>query len=160
MALDTSSVGSRLFQALQADFEFVCLASANRLAPLVESEIELLVLSAFDIVGRMTSMTVTIGSEFPEDDKGHILVTPQYRWREFRIDFCIRHTGAPDKMFFVECDGHDFHERTKEQAERDRSKDRAIQAAGISVLRFTGREIWRDVSHVVTEIVNFLGSRS
>ncbi len=42
----------------------------------------------------------------------------------------------------VECDGHDFHEKTKEQAARDKARDRAIQACGVPVLRFTGSEIW------------------
>jgi len=44
----------------------------------------------------------------------------------------------------VECDGHDYHERTREQAERDRSRDRELQKSGWVVMRFTGREIHRD----------------
>jgi very-short-patch-repair endonuclease len=101
-------------------------------------------------------MNVVIGSEFPETGKMHVLVTPQFVWNSYRIDFCFRYRGAPHKLIFVECDGHDFHERTKEQAEHDRSKDRAIQAAGIPVLRFTGREIWRDPSAVAAEIFDFM----
>lgn len=44
----------------------------------------------------------------------------------------------------VECDGHNFHERTKEQAARDRARDRNLQMRGIEVFRFTGSELWRD----------------
>ena len=44
----------------------------------------------------------------------------------------------------VECDGHNFHERTKEQAARDRRRDREIQERGFKVARFTGAEIWAD----------------
>ena len=44
----------------------------------------------------------------------------------------------------VECDGHDFHERTKEQAARDRSRDRELQDAGVTIYRFTGSEIHND----------------
>lgn len=43
----------------------------------------------------------------------------------------------------VECDGHDFHERTAEQARRDRERDRNIQD-NYKILRFTGSEIWQD----------------
>lgn len=43
----------------------------------------------------------------------------------------------------IECDGHRFHERTKEQAARDRSRDRTLTLEGWTVLRFTGSEIWR-----------------
>ncbi len=49
-----------------------------------------------------------------------------------------------ERVIAIYCDGHDFHERTKEQAERDRSIDRKLQEAGIVVMRFTGREIYRD----------------
>jgi very-short-patch-repair endonuclease len=49
-----------------------------------------------------------------------------------------------DAETVVECDGHDFHERTKEQAASDKARDRALQALGMRVLRFTGSEIWSD----------------
>lgn len=49
-----------------------------------------------------------------------------------------------DVYVAIECDGHDFHERTKEQAERDKKRDRDIQSLGWNVARFTGSEIVRD----------------
>jgi very-short-patch-repair endonuclease len=56
----------------------------------------------------------------------------------------------------VECDGHDFHEKTKEQAERDKRRDREIMAAGYRVMRFTGAEIWRDPFRVAIEVMDLL----
>jgi len=44
----------------------------------------------------------------------------------------------------VELDGHEFHEKTKEQAKKDKAKDRFLQANGYLVARFTGSEIWLD----------------
>lgn len=41
----------------------------------------------------------------------------------------------------VECDGHEFHEKTKKQAARDKRRDRALQSLGYKVFRFTGTEI-------------------
>ncbi len=56
----------------------------------------------------------------------------------------------------IELDGHDFHDRTKEQARRDKSRDRALTAKGWTVLRFTGSEVhadayqcWADVFAVI-----------
>ena len=37
------------------------------------------------------------------------------------------------RQVVVECDGHDFHERTKEQAANDRERDRGLQGLGFSV---------------------------
>ncbi len=44
----------------------------------------------------------------------------------------------------VECDGHDFHEKTKEQAQHDKERDRRFIDLGYIVLRFTGSEIYKD----------------
>lgn len=44
----------------------------------------------------------------------------------------------------VECDGHAFHERTREQSTRDKRRDRFFAEQAYTVLRFTGSEIWAD----------------
>lgn len=56
----------------------------------------------------------------------------------------------------VEVDGHDFHERTKEQARKDRKRDRLMLRNGLYVLRYTGSEVFRDADAVVTEIRHFV----
>lgn len=56
----------------------------------------------------------------------------------------------------VECDGHEFHEKTKEQAARDKRRDRDMVKKGITVLRFTGSEIWKDTSKCMNEIYDTL----
>lgn len=60
------------------------------------------------------------------------------------------------KRVVVECDGHDFHERTPEQAERDKSRDRFMVAQGLTVMRFTGRELTRDAGKCAQEVLSFL----
>jgi hypothetical protein len=81
-------------------------------------------------------------------------ITPQVWIGDYRVDFLIGHlecepnkfTGDTflDNWVVVECDGHDFHEKTKEQAQRDKARDRYLVSAGFKVMRFTGSEIWRD----------------
>jgi hypothetical protein len=66
-------------------------------------------------------------------------------------------TDATAKLV-LEVDGHDYHERTKEQAEYDRSRDRAFTNSGFTVFRFTGREIYRDVRNKSLEVLHFLNS--
>lgn len=153
--VNAGSASDRVKASLQGDFEFACDYASERYSDSVESEIELVVLTCLLVFGNLVRMNVYVGEEDPTRPQD-IRVIPQYEWQNYRIDFCIR--IANGEQIFVECDGHDFHERTKEQAERDRSKDRAIQAAGIPILRFTGREIWRDGSQVVVEIIKFLAT--
>lgn len=52
----------------------------------------------------------------------------------------------------VECNGHEQHEKTKEQARRDKQRDRILQLAGFKVLRYTGTEIHADPLECAREI--------
>lgn len=78
---------------------------------------------------------------------------------EYRVDLLLRVASYHDTrpMFIaVECDGHNFHERTKEQAQRDKARDRAIQALGIVALRFTGSEIFRDADRCAADVMRHI----
>lgn len=67
----------------------------------------------------------------------------------------VRHEGTL-RNIVIEFDGHDFHERTKAQARRDKSRDRWLVANGYSVLRFTGSEIWAEPERCAEEIEAYL----
>ena len=75
------------------------------------------------------------------------LIESQVHIGNRRVDFVVYVyllESSNWKKLVVECDGHDFHERTKEQAANDRSRDRSLQLDGYEVFRFTGSELWRD----------------
>ncbi|HEY3234628.1 MAG TPA: DUF559 domain-containing protein [Polyangiaceae bacterium] len=80
-------------------------------------------------------------------------VTPQFPitidGKNYRADFMVK-SGSLELI--VEVDGHAFHERTKEQAARDKSRDRAMLAAGYKVMRFTGSEVWNTPVKCVEEV--------
>lgn len=79
------------------------------------------------------------------------LVESQKQIGEYRVDFLVTGSGTKTSIV-IECDGHEFHERTKEQAARDRSRDRDLTAQGYRVIRFTGRELWADPWKCATEV--------
>lgn len=86
-----------------------------------------------------------------------VALVEQARVLDWPVDFlivCWDQGGTAHKAV-VECDGHEFHERTKEQAERDRSRDRRLQAEGYRVFRFTGRELYRDPGMMAEEVVQW-----
>jgi len=67
--------------------------------------------------------------------------------KNYRVDFMlpVYDTVIQEGMtFIVECDGHDFHEKTKEQAKHDKQRDRDFITAGYIVMRFTGSEVFND----------------
>lgn len=92
--------------------------------------------------------------DIKRDGWGRAWLTPQARIDQYRVDFLfwIEH-GLYREGVVIECDGHEFHERTKQQAERDKRRDRAIVAAGFPVLRFTGSEIVRDPAACAEEVL-------
>ncbi len=73
--------------------------------------------------------------------------------QQFRPDFACLDEEFDIKIA-VELDGHDFHERTKDQAARDKQKDRAFASAGWRVLRFTGSEVYESAESCVSEVLN------
>lgn len=75
----------------------------------------------------------------------------EIKGRKMRLDFAFFCRKA---KVAIEIDGHDFHERTKEQAERDKSRDRLLEANGWHVLRFTVSEVWRDAGACATQAIN------
>lgn len=83
-----------------------------------------------------------------------LLCAAQVAIGRFRSDFVfIRNGVGGESIVAVECDGHDFHEKTKEQAARDKARDRSVMAENVRVFRFTGSEIWRDADGCVDEVM-------
>lgn len=78
----------------------------------------------------------------------------------FRLDFAITpaspkfdHLLAKWKPIAVELDGHEFHERTKEQVQLRDRRDRALQLAGWQVLHYSFSEFTDAPLDVVSSIV-------
>ncbi len=94
-------------------------------------------------------------------DANKFWVTEQFRVETenggaFVVDFAFGLLGEATPKAFVELDGHDFHKKTKEQVERDKKRERAIVKSGVPVLRFSGREVWRDPYTCVNDVLEFI----
>lgn len=86
------------------------------------------------------------------------LVVPQAKILNYVVDFAVVQSREDKGPFvvLVECDGHDFHEKTKEQAAHRAKRDRELQGLGYRVLHFTGSEIYRDPMSSVEQIAENL----
>lgn len=91
------------------------------------------------------------------------VIVPQAEIKNYRADFLIDVVDTSLQTIVaavVECDGHDNHERTKEQAKRDKSRDRFMQSLGYMVFRFTGSEIWEDPYKCAKEVFSVLEDKA
>ena len=52
----------------------------------------------------------------------------------------------------IECDGHEFHDRTRQQASNDRRRDRNMLSAGYPVFRYTDHDIHQNLDDICHEI--------
>lgn len=84
-----------------------------------------------------------------------ISIEPQVTVGPYRVDFMVScQFGSETLRIAVECDGHEFHEKTKAQASRDKRRDRAIQRNGCRVFRFTGSDIFNDAHGCAREVIS------
>jgi len=82
-------------------------------------------------------------------------------------NFVIPQIGEVDVVVFdknnllvaAECDGHAFHERTHEQASRDKRRDRIATRLGVPVMRFTGTDVVRNSAECGQEVVEYAYDR-
>jgi len=91
---------------------------------------------------------------------GHeVDIIPQHKIDKYRVDFLF--IVDRKKQFIVECDGHDFHEKTKEQVIKDNIRDRYFLMRDIPVFRFSGSEIFNSSDHLAYEIlITYIALRS
>tara|TARA_R110000824_G_scaffold400794_1_gene609362 strand:+ start:716 stop:1204 length:489 start_codon:yes stop_codon:yes gene_type:complete len=124
---------------------------------LCESPIEKILLARLftdlDLIGTGPRVQIYNFSEDDVDDCrpgfNEFFIWPQMPLGKYRVDFGLMSTRG---NFVIECDGHDFHERTKKQAARDRSRDRWMTAAGYTVFRFTGSEIHANDAQLLNDL--------
>jgi Protein of unknown function (DUF559) len=94
-------------------------------------------------------------------------IKPTFSGSTYRADLYIYLTrfwmnGEQPKWgeLVVEVDGHDFHDRTKEQASRDRQRDREMLRDGLKVIRFTGSDIYNEPFKHAEEILSHIGDEA
>ncbi|MGG1483530.1 DUF559 domain-containing protein [Peribacillus castrilensis] len=73
-------------------------------------------------------------------------VVAQYPVGRYRLDLAI-----PALMICIECDGKAWHSSAAQKA-HDRKRDAYLKSQGWKVLRFTGRQINRNVGLVIKRI--------
>jgi len=72
---------------------------------------------------------------------------PQYQddsTAPYKIDFRLTNLLDEKLKIGIELDSHIWHEKTPNQATRDKERERFLQEHGWHLIRFTGREVWQD----------------
>lgn len=92
-----------------------------------------------------------------EDVSFNAYFTSQHKILKYRADFLVRiYMEGKFHDIIIECDGHEFHEKTKEQASRDKKRDRELSKLGLTILRFSGSDIYSKTEECAQEIEDFI----
>ncbi|MNS55129.1 hypothetical protein D3C72_879550 [compost metagenome] len=95
------------------------------------------------------------------NDRFGVRLIPQHKITvgdiSYRVDFVVTKENSPIKVA-VELDGHDFHEKTREQVRKDKERERTIVRQGYTMLRFTGSEVVKDPRKCVEEVADVLAN--
>ena len=92
-------------------------------------------------------------------------ITPQMtiedNHKTYRADFGINIYDFKDDeiVFVVECDGYEFHQKTKEQVKHDNEREMRLKLLGYDVLRFSGTQIYENPMKCANDIIDFAISK-
>lgn len=77
---------------------------------------------------------------------------------KYRVDFLIPVIFYKNiyKCYIVECDGYEFHQKTKEQVENDYIRQRNIEMEGYRIIKFTGSEIYNDAYSCALQVLKYI----
>ena len=138
----------------------------EQLSSVIESPIEELMLYSLIVAAQDEVENIGFvvnGCGFGDSDNGldFIAIEPQAKIENYRADFLLTFKSSlpgfeKGRQLVVECDGHDFHDKTKQQASRDKERDREMKKLGYDVFRFTGSDIWNDAFSCAKEAIDMV----
>jgi very-short-patch-repair endonuclease len=77
--------------------------------------------------------------------EGHLIIAPQFEFGGRFLDFLLigKDDTGDQKWVNVECDGEEYHHTTMDQRDCDRERNKFMPESGIEVIRFRGRDIFK-----------------
>lgn len=89
---------------------------------------------------------------------GQMYILPQYKIERYTVDFYFGgNIEGICPTLAIEIDGHEWHEKTKEQAIKDRKRDRylLINTPSTPTMRFTGSEIYNNAKDPYYDVLDY-----
>ena len=106
----------------------------------IESPIEQIFITAFELYIKLTDKEfVMLFSQKPIKVGKKNYVVDFY----FEKDLYVNRFNT-NKKIIIECDGHEFHQKTKQQVKSDNEREYALKMAGYEMIRFSGSQIYNE----------------
>ncbi len=118
----------------------------------IESPIEQIFITAFELYIKLTNKEfVMLFSQ----------KTIKVGKKKYVVDFYFEkdlyvNCFNTDKKIIIECDGHEFHQKTKQQVKRDNEREYALKMAGYEIIRFSGSQIYNEPFKCAEDTYNYI----
>ena len=82
--------------------------------------------------------------------------------KKYRADFTIFYDEIcnpllkEDFLLDIECDGYEFHQKTKKQVKNDNQREYDLKMEGYEILRFSGTQIFENPERCAADILNYI----
>jgi very-short-patch-repair endonuclease len=152
----------------QESFRKICTAGYLAQSSYIKTRVEIKVLEEVKEEDEITykenegdlyynsRITTYLDSEITHQKEDVIMFTCQHRVNDgYIVDFLLT-TCFPEIVIAIEIDGHDWHEKTKEQAQKDKERGRYLLRNGYHVIRFTGSEVYTKPDDCAKEALDTL----
>lgn len=156
------------FEFIDYDFDMP-LKSSHKLMALslidfdyshCESPIEMIFNFAYDLINLSREDGDCIFSLYPQEE---IKIDN----KKYRADFLFDSTEYEDvfekeiKSFklVIECDGHEFHEKTKSQVALRNNRDMDLKKLGYDILHFSGSQIFNEPFKCANDTLDYILSK-
>ena len=100
---------------------------------------------------------VYIEHQYPIYIKDHNYRADFYFDTEYEFNFHYKYEH--DFKLVIECDGHDFHEKTKEQVKYNNDRDYDLKKAGYDILHFSGSQIFNEPFECANKTIDYIISK-
>lgn len=90
---------------------------------------------------------------------GYAEIVPQFEIDKYRVDFMVAgNIGEIFSTLVIEIDGHEWHEKTKDQVAKDKKRERKILLSPYTcpIMRFTGSEIYNAKKSIYYDVLDYL----
>jgi len=137
-----------LIEVMSLDYEFC------------ESPIEIIFDFAYEVMmfDRIDEVPqLYIEHQFPIYTEKHTYRADFYFDTEY--EFKYHYMYENDFKLIIECDGHNFHEKTKEQVKHNNERDYDLKNAGFDVLHFSGHQIYTEPFKCANKTIDYILSK-
>lgn len=118
----------------------------------IDSPIEEIFITAFDLFIKFQNKeNIMLFSQYPIEIDNKKYIVDFY----FEKDPYVNEIDT-DRKIVIECDGYDFHQKTKEQVQRDNEREYNLKMAGYEVIRFSGSQIFKEPFKCAEDTYNFI----